>query len=81
MEQPRNRAVLAGLATAAILLLACREGAARDLSPRFANVECANFVWMPERFDYRSGAKHDQTRIRQIEAITSTEIPNFWCGE
>jgi len=50
------------------MLLACREGAARDLSPRFANVECANFVWMPERFDYRSGAAHDQMRIRQIES-------------
>jgi tetratricopeptide (TPR) repeat protein len=59
--------LLSGLATA-ILLLACRDGEARELSPRFANVTCESFVWAQERFDYRSTAAHDQMRIHQIES-------------
>jgi tetratricopeptide (TPR) repeat protein len=64
----RIQIVLGGLATAAILVLSCREGVARNLSPRFANVECQSFVWEAERFDYRSGARHDRMRIHQIES-------------
>ena len=63
MRQPRIQIVLGRLAGAAILVLACGEGVAGDLSPRFANVECQSFVWEAERFDYRSGAPRDRTRI------------------
>jgi Tfp pilus assembly protein PilF len=67
VQELQIQLVLGGVATAAILVLACREGAAKDLSPRFVNVECQSFVWEAERFDYRSGAPRDRTRIQQIE--------------
>jgi len=68
VEQRSRRVVGAALLIAVALLLVCRTGTARELSPGFAKAECEEFVWAPERFDYRSERPADQTRIRQIES-------------